>query len=239
MENERSPRFDRCQRCQRCTMRTVLCLCPEFPDFSAVTTQLVLIIHYKELLTTTNTGRLAAAAWPHGKMIVRGLRKELNPAADTEPLSDLVSPSRQPLLLFPSPESVELTPEWASQFDRPFTLIVPDGSWRQAKRIGRREPTLAGIPHVKLTAGAPSKYHLRNEPNLESVCTIEAIARAMGVLEGPAVQSALEDLFQKMVDRHLWGRGIKSKKECLGGIPEAAVQAALKSGNRNRNGNPN
>ena len=69
---------------------------------------------------------------------------------------------------------------------RPITLVVPDGTWSQAVRARRRIPGLADIPCAALPPGLVSTYRLRHDPRAGRVSTLEAIAHALGVLEGPA-----------------------------------------------------
>ncbi|HWC90627.1 MAG TPA: DTW domain-containing protein, partial [Pirellulales bacterium] len=102
------------------------------------------------------------------------------------------------------------------------TLIVPDGSWAQMRRFVRRDRTLAGLPHVKLPPGPPSTYRLRVQPDAQSLCTLEAVARAIGILESAPAQQQLEALLRVMVERTLWSRGAISGNQCLHKIPAAA-----------------
>ena len=57
--------------CERCGLHRSLCICGEIPLLS-LATQVVLVIHAKELKRTTNTGRLAIHALLNSKMCVRG-----------------------------------------------------------------------------------------------------------------------------------------------------------------------
>jgi DTW domain-containing protein YfiP len=183
-------------------------------------------MHLRETHLTTNTAKLARIALQGSEIRIRGEKGK--------PMSDegLVRPDRQSLYLFPSPEAATLTPDLIASYGKPITLIVPDGSWRQAKKVAKREPALASIPHVKLPPGALSTYRLRREPNAESVSTFEAIARALGILEGPEVQQKLEYLFDVMVERLLWSRGVLPKEECRYPIPQAAIDEFYLAGCR-------
>jgi hypothetical protein len=51
---------------------------------------------------------------------------------------------------------------------------------------------------------------------------MEAIARALGLLEGPHVQEALERVFRIVVERALWARGTLATAGVTDGIPEGA-----------------
>lgn len=213
-------------RCPRCIMREVLCLCDRVPRLETCS-RVTLIIHHEELQKTTNTGRLAALALPSCEMRVRG---KPGYALDTTGLKD---PAFAPLFVFPSDRAVDLTPELVASLGRPIHLIVPDGTWNQARRVALREPELADVTHVRLPLGKPSTYRLRNSPHPENLSTLEAIARALSVTEGPngpAVAHALEGLLDVMVDRALWSRGKLREAECRTGIPELAIAERKVSG---------
>lgn len=199
-------------------MRTELCVCAEIPKLNT-TAHLVLIMHAAELRSTTNTGRLAAQAFPYSEIRVRG--------RPGDPLSaqGIIAPERQGLLLYPSDDATELTADFVRSFNKPITLIVPDGTWNQAGKVVKRVPELSEVPRVKLPPGPPSQYQLRVSPQIENLATIEAIARAMGVIENKAAQLALERLLEFVVKRTLWSRGMLSLERCRQFIPDAAIAA--------------
>ena len=66
---------------------------------------------------------------------------------------------------------------------------------------------MASLPRLRLPAGAPSNYRVRKETKSEGLATIEAIARALGIVENPSVQLNLEQLLKAMTDRTLQSRG--------------------------------
>ncbi len=191
-------------RCPRCVLRRTLCICALIPALPT-RTRLIVVMHWLETRTTTNTGRLATLAIPLSEIRLRGQPQVLDAC------QGVVVPERVPLLLFPTEDATELTPEFVASLDRPADLIVPDGTWKQASKVHYREPSLAGVRKVKLPPGPPSQYKLRIAPRPEAVSTFEAIARAFGILEGPQegprIQSELERVFRLMVERTLWSRG--------------------------------
>jgi hypothetical protein len=77
---------------------------------------------------------------------------------------------------------------------------------------------------VSLPAAEPSEYRLRFEPQPGGLATMEAIARALGILEGAPVQRALEQLFRVVVDRTLWSRGALPAAAVTGGIPAGVAR---------------
>ena len=73
--------------------------------------------------------------------------------------------------------------------------------------MGRRLPGLAHGEMVRLPEGVPTAWGIRRESQVEGLGTFEAIARALGIIESPAVQSGLEALFRLMVERTIQTRG--------------------------------
>src|SRR3954466_9657377 len=133
-------------RCERCRIYRPLCLCGEV-EHLALGTRVVIYMHWRERFRATNTGWLACLALPNSEIRLRGAREQQLRPAETAPLKNA-------FLLFPSQDAVELTPEWLARQPRPVTLVVPDGSWNQAKKVPYRESGLAGIPNVRLPVGA-------------------------------------------------------------------------------------
>jgi len=207
-------------RCERCRLHASLCICSLVPRLET-RTRLVLVIHRLEDRKPTNTGRLAAECLPGSLVLVRG--HESTPG-------DAVSfpPGTRPLLLFPHEGARELS-EYKSS-PEPVTLVVPDGTWRQASKVRLRVRGLEGVPCVTLPSGIPTRYRLRSESHEHGMATMEAIARAFGILEGTAVEEALLSVFDAMVGRTLWARGEVLTSEVRGGIPEGAERHDPTSG---------
>lgn len=205
-------------RCRVCRMLGRLCVCPLIPDPPLVTrTRVVLLVHRVEMTKSTNTGRIAAACLANSEVIVRGHKGK-----PSEPLA--WSEAVQPLLLFPFEDARPIADVARTLDGRPVVLIVPDGTWRQASKVRRRVPGLADTPCVSVPGDARLPYRLRAEAHAHGLSTIEAIARAMAILEGEHVQRALETVFRSMVERTLWTRGELAGPDICGGIPEGAVR---------------
>ena len=214
-----SRRANSAHRCAGCRMHQSLCVCALIPRIET-RTRVMLVIHFTEDRKPTNTGRLATQCLVNSEVVVRGHRD-----AQNEP--PLVIPEgTTPVLLYPAEDAVplvDLAPRLRGE-SRPITLIVPDGNWRQAFKVRNRVPGLRNVVCATLPASTakPSVYRLRAEAHAHGLATIEAIARALGVLEGPEVEAALEFPFRAMVERTLWARGELQESEVTGGIPEGA-----------------
>lgn len=184
------------ERCERCALHTEDCLCAWRAPL-AIDTHVAMVLHRREVKKPTNTGRLSLLALTNHSLFVRG-----NPSAPAE-LEALVTPERRVCVLFPREDATPLTAAWRAADTRPVTLIVPDGTWGQARRAMLREPVLRDAEAVVPPSGPPTRYRLRREHVLGGLATFEAVARALGVIESPEVQHELELWFEAFVSRSL------------------------------------
>ena len=189
-----------------------LCICALEPRLET-RSRLLLLVHYREARKPTNTGQLAARCLVGSRVAIVGDLERPLPVP-------LVAAAETAVLLYPSDDAVPLATFAAAP--APMTLIVPDGNWRQAAKMGRRVPGLDHLPRVTLVDPAPTEYRLRAELHAGGLATLEAIARAFRILEGdagPAVEAALLDIFRIMVTRTLWLRGALPADQVVGGLP--------------------
>ncbi len=193
-------RSKRSERCQQCRMHTRLCICSAIPRFE-LATRLILVMHRREWAKPTATGPLALAVLANSELRLQGCREE--------PLDfrDLDTAGRRTLLLYPGEGAPVLSRALLSADPRPVNLVVPDGNWGQAARMGKRLPGLEHATMVRLPEGAKTGWGIRREHHPEGLATFEAIARALGIIESAAVQQSMEELFRLMVARTLEARG--------------------------------
>jgi len=202
-------RSKRSERCPHCRMHLTACLCPHIPTY-LLETRVVLVMHHREWIKPTATGPLALRSLKNSELRIHG-----RPDSPLH-LGDLNSPERRTLLLYPGDDIPVLTEELLASDTRPVTLVVPDGTWRQASRMGRRLPGLDHAEMVRLPEGAPTRWGIRREYHPQGLATYEAIARALGIIESTEVQEGMEQLFKVMVQRILLSRGetsVSSGKE--------------------------
>jgi DTW domain-containing protein YfiP len=185
-----------CVRCQRCKMREDLCICAEITLVSSAI-RVVIVMHKCEVEKSTSTARLLRLILPNCSVHVVGVQDE------PVDLNGCIAPDTNPVVLYP-----ELGCEELSEGDRGLvrTLIVPDGTWTQAKKIVRRRPELWALPKRQLPIGKRSEYTLRRNQAESGVCTAEAVARALGILDSAEVQGRIEQYLRLMVGRVEWSR---------------------------------
>jgi DTW domain-containing protein YfiP len=81
---------------------------------------------------------------------------------------------------------------------------------------------LAELRCVSLPEAAAPVDRLRSSPGPGRLATLEAVAVALGILEGPAVGAALMRVYRIMTERTLWTNGRLAADQVTGGIPPGA-----------------
>ncbi len=196
--------------CPVCRLHGWLCMCAHAPCV-APRSSLLLVVHVHELGRTSNTARLLTLAIRDTILVGHGGRET---PADLE---SLIPAGATPVVLFPGRGARTLTPELVATLPSPLALIVPDGNWKQAGRMVKRLPLLAGAVKIALPTRAFEGSALRrNRPGRMS--TYEAVAQALGVLEGEAVAGPLLDFYRRATDRMLFVRGKLKLGDVYGGI---------------------
>ena len=114
-------------------------------------------------------------------------------------------PGYQARLLFPGEAALALQPYQADQ--QPLLLVVPDGTWRKARKLLHLNPLLAALPRVSLSEAAPSRYRLRKAPGPGALSTVEAITQALETLEAPASYEALLKPFDALIEGQILAMG--------------------------------
>ncbi|MCB9742296.1 MAG: DTW domain-containing protein [Alphaproteobacteria bacterium] len=174
-------------RCPRCGLPHAACLCAELPEVRT-SCEVLLLRHWKEAFSSTNTARLAALALPRAELHDYGAPPPHAPLPALE--VKLTAPDTW--LLFPGGEAAPPTP-------RPQRLVVVDGSWRQAAKMVGRVPGLAALPRWSPSPGQSERLRVRLQHHPEGMATLEAVARAVALLDGEDVAAPLERLFDRYV----------------------------------------
>jgi len=184
-------------RCHQCWIRLEFCICPHLPVVQTKT-RVLLVRHERESWKSTGTARVAGLAMPNLQFVdfdddPKGVNEKL-PVLDDA------------VLLFPC----ETPAPWLET--PPKTLVVLDGTWRQTRRMFTKLPRLHPLPRVQLDTPAASVLRLRDTSFEEGRSTLEAVAEALGRLEGEGVRDALLRVHEDFVERVLRARGVWEQK---------------------------
>ena len=183
-------------QCPRCLRPQSHCLCPLIPSLDS-RTRVLLLQHPSEVNHALNTARLAALGLANAELIVGEIFEDL-PAL-------LNRPGYQARLLFPADDAQPL--QAYRESDQPLMLVVPDGTWRKARKLLHLNPLLAALPRVTLAEGAVSRYRLRKAPGPGALSTVEAIVQALQVLEAPTSFEPLLKPFEALIDGQIAAMG--------------------------------
>jgi len=196
-----SSRFaNRNKRCPNCKIHPNLCFCSLLVK-EQNRTPIRIVMHKAERTLTTNTAYFCEKMLADCQIHIRGLQEK---PLDIE--GSFNQEDYTPLYLFPDEDSKDLTMEFLNELEKPPLLIVPDGSWAQAKKFKRRESSLKNLISVKLPTINESIYRLRTSPAPGAVCTYEAIAMALGICDGRAIENNMLEVFKVITDRMYYSR---------------------------------
>lgn len=183
-------------QCPRCLRPQTHCLCPLIPSLDS-RTRVLLLQHPSEVNHALNTARLAALGLKSAQCVVGEVFDDLPTL--------LNPPGYQARLLFPADDAQPLQAYVPG--DQPLLLVVPDGTWRKARKLLHLNPLLAALPRVTVAEGAVSRYRLRKAPGPGALSTVEAIVQALQVLEAPTSFEPLLKPFDALIEGQIAAMG--------------------------------
>jgi DTW domain-containing protein YfiP len=183
-------------QCPRCLRPQTHCLCSLIPSLDS-RTRVLLLQHPSEVNHALNTARLAALGLTNAELIVGEVFEDLPTL--------LNRPGYRARLLFPADDAQPMQAYDVS--DEPLLLVVPDGTWRKARKMLHLNPLLAALPRVTLAEGGVSRYRLRKAPGPGALSTIEAIVQALQTLEPSASFEPLLKPFEALIEGQIAAMG--------------------------------
>jgi DTW domain-containing protein YfiP len=183
-------------QCPRCLRPQTHCLCPLIPSLDS-RTRVLLLQHPSEVNHALNTARLAALGLSNAELVVGEVFEDLPTL--------LNRPGYRARLLFPADDAQPM--QAYAESDEPLLLVVPDGTWRKARKMLHLNPLLAALPRVTLAEGGVSRYRLRKAPGPGALSTIEAIVQALQTLEPSASFEPLLKPFEALIEGQIAAMG--------------------------------
>ena len=196
-------------QCARCLRPEAHCLCGLITQLDS-RTRILLLQHPSEVGHALNTARLAALGLINGELRVGEVFEDLP--------SLLNQPGYQACLLFPADDAQVLQAYLSQGSSLPLLLVVPDGTWRKARKLLYLNPPLWALPRVTLPEGVQSRYRLRKAPAPGALSTLEAIVQALDVLEAPRSFAPLLRPFEALIEGQIAAMGEQTyRRNHLGG----------------------
>ena len=183
--------------CLCCLLRREICICPILPTVPT-RTEFLILRHISEAERPSNTGRLINLTMPNAQIISWGGSTRVA----LSPLDDEMLKSPGTWLLWPD------GPDTKRDLMPPRRIVVLDATWRQARRLYHRTPTLWSLPRLVLPSPERLRNRLRDQHRADGMSTLEAVAAALAMIEGAKVAEPLEKLYDEVVRRtHVlrWG----------------------------------
>ena len=200
------------KRCSQCFLGEFACLCP-WQVTSSLHIDIILIYHRTEVCRPTNTGRLIADMFPQQTYAFCWDR--LSP--DPELLAILQDSARDVFLLFPvdqeqfperpvySPKHVLANPP--NRLGQRLTLVLFDGTWRQASRMFRASAWLKPYACLQLDTLKSGEYQVRKAHSENQLSTAEAASQAILELGDEPNARLLQAYFSVFNEHYLATRG--------------------------------
>jgi len=202
-------------RCPGCGLLRTQCVCDHIAPIDNATPVRVLQ-HPNEARHALNTAR-----W-----VVAGLRQAQLISKACFTARDWCVPGHEPVLLYPVDAGVStgIDTRVDAQIDagpnvqaharspnRPHpnarraacSLVVIDGTWKQAAAILRAHPDLLALRRIGLPAHLVSAYRLRKSPRPDGLSTVEAVVAALDVLDAPTSHAAALRPFLAQIDQQI------------------------------------
>lgn len=188
------------RRCATCLLAESTCICAwKTPRQSAL--DFVLLLHRDEVFKPTNTGRLIADILPANTFAFEWSRTE--PPADL--LALLADPKRYPVIVFPAEDDSDrhLHTDAPNLNGKRLTLILLDGTWRQASRMFRSSAWLAGLPVLTFAEAHTGQYAVRQKIRDGQLATAEAAAELLRLCGEEHNSQVLHDYFAVFNEHYL------------------------------------
>ncbi|AWB67252.1 DTW domain-containing protein [Saccharobesus litoralis] len=197
-------------RCESCSLATYLCACQwrlRLPlDFD-----FVVLLHRNEILKPTNTGRLISDLFYDNTVCFEWSRTEPDPQL----LQLLQDPTRHVMILYPEEQNndrtvfTDLTLVRQQYSDKRLTIVVLDGTWKQARRMMTLSHWLKCVPVLSLQLNQLGQYGLR-KPLIEGQLATAEAAACVACEAGQVEQGqALSDMFAVFTQHYLAARACK------------------------------
>lgn len=182
-------------RCQICCLPVASCICSEIQKTEPLA-DFWLLMHHNEFYKPSNTGRLICNSFP-STGVSEWQRLSMPSAFE----SVLQARKSSACIVFPKASDYQhrMIEDVALLSDRPL-FIIPDGTWRQARRIFRHSPYLQDLPVIEPNVFMKSRYFLRKAEQDHHLCTAEvavALLEQMGDLQGAEVLMHNFNLFNQ------------------------------------------
>lgn len=184
--------------CPDCGIASNWCCCSQItPTKSHI--KIALLLHENEPTRATTTSKIIRATLPETQCFQ--WKRNEPPTALIQQISD---PNINAWLLFPAdrPE-LKLRQQAMNLASKRNTLIiVPDGTWKEVRKIVRKSPWLDQLPLLAFDPQTPSRYDLRRNPDADHLCTAETVIELLNLYDEPRPAAHLNHAFDSFLSHY-------------------------------------
>ena len=187
--------------CYRCFWPKANCWCPSIQPMDT-RTKFLILMHPKEFKREkAGTGRLT-----HLCLVNSEIHMGVNFDDHVEVQRLINDPANFPVLVYPDARAVNLSKGDLVVGDlreRRLLVLLLDGTWINARKMLRVSPSLQRLPRVMFNAGAPSRFVIKQQPQVGCLSTLETTHELLVALERSGLDrypnpAQLLDLFDRM-----------------------------------------
>lgn len=181
------------KRCQRCLLGVHACICP-WRRQMVINIDIVLLMHRDEVFKPTNSGRLIADVFPGNTYVFEWSRTQPADAL----LALLADPARYPVVVFPPDDQSDRgvhTRKPHLEEGQKLTLVLLDGTWKQARKMYKTSHWLQAFPLMVLAETRVAQYSVRQAAAAGQLSTAEAVAALLKCCQESVAAQLLSDYF--------------------------------------------
>lgn len=182
-------------RCAGCWLRPHLCVCQVVAPLETPI-RIIVVRHHHEARKSANSARLLP-------LVVRNTEFRDYGAQDVPFSTDGLDAPGTCLLFPPADGGAPTGTDTLMDPSLVRTLVVPDGTWAQTRRIVRRAPGLRALPRLNFPERAAVGPRVLTPPAPWAVSTLEAVGFAFGALGRTDIETALVTLYSAFATRSL------------------------------------
>jgi len=162
--------------CEGCGLAIHYCCCSQItPQHNQL--ELALLLHENEPSRHTTTSKIIQKVLPDSSTYIW---QRLDPPQEL--IERIQDKNTDVWLLFPAdrPELVERSRKFTrAPAARKTLIIIPDGTWKEVRKIVRKSPWLSDLPLLAFDPEKPSRYDLRRNPDSDHLCTAETVTELL------------------------------------------------------------
>tara|TARA_Y100000782_G_scaffold97436_1_gene110524 strand:- start:3453 stop:4064 length:612 start_codon:yes stop_codon:yes gene_type:complete len=181
--------------CLDCGVASKWCCCSQISSKKSKV-KIVLLLHENEPSRPTSTSKIILKTLPNAENYI--WKRNEPPSTLIEQINDKDTDA---WLLFPADRPELKARQQAIKIDhkRNTLIIVPDGTWKEVRKIVRKSPWLADLPLLAFDPQTPSRYDLRRNPDLDHLCTAETVIELLELCEDKTPAENLTHAFDSFL----------------------------------------